>query len=120
MLWFAREICDILDASVVLALGLRKLDTDPLARREGRGANESHNPTPCCHLDKGTQRWVHLENERKLEGNVSLQLVLDQTRPTWSMDQDHVIYIIPCGTEASTDYEEPLSFHFITNCSVLL
>jgi hypothetical protein len=63
MIWLAREIGEALKASVVLALGLMKLDTNPFTRREGRGASKPHYSTPRRNLDERTHWWVHLENK---------------------------------------------------------
>jgi hypothetical protein len=63
MVWLAREINDILYASVVLAFGLGKLNTNPFTRRERRGTNEPDDTKTRRHLDERTQRWVHTANE---------------------------------------------------------
>lgn len=62
MVWLAREIGEALKASIVLALGLMKLNTNPFARRERRGTSKPHYSTPRRNFDERTHWRVHLKN----------------------------------------------------------
>lgn len=65
MVWLTRKVGETLEASIILALGLIKLNTNPFARRERRGARKPHYSTPRRNFDERTHWRVHLKYEKQ-------------------------------------------------------